>query len=252
MPIFLPVQPGVARRPNFRPVMFPNLRPVMVPMAVSFQSPRAFHLRGPYCAHQAIFQTAAMTPGTELHDIRMEMGLSPHELWEVMSAEIWRSHAEGLPSYWDRIYDGIVDMSNGRPCSLIPETRTMFRDRRRHGRARPNHHRIEDERIQRRPRVEGPHGCDVCIDNRQHHPSGHHQGRNRLLRHVEPFDADHSMGTHQHHNDSRHQSPRHASPIPPHRRSSVPVPRARQDAWSGDEGRRRRQRYARLEDEGFW
>ncbi|KAL8667578.1 MAG: hypothetical protein Q9202_000433 [Teloschistes flavicans] len=165
----------------------------MVPMAVSFQSPRAFPLRGPYCAHQAIFQTAAMTPGTELHDIRMEMGLSPRELWEVMSAEMWRSHAEGLPSYWDRIYDGIVDMSNGRPCSLIPETRIMFRDRRRHGRARPNHHRIEDERIQRRPRVEGPHECDVCIDNRQHHPSGHHQGRNPLLGHVEPFDADHSM-----------------------------------------------------------
>ncbi|KAL8629643.1 hypothetical protein Q9189_004661 [Teloschistes chrysophthalmus] len=114
-PIYLPIPHASPHRPTYCPVIVATIPVLLHP------STPPHHLRGPYCAHQAIFQTAALTPGTELHDIRTEMGLLPPSgLWEVMATEMWRSHREGLPSYWDSIYDGIVGMSGGQAIESIP------------------------------------------------------------------------------------------------------------------------------------
>ncbi|KAI4193742.1 MAG: hypothetical protein LQ350_008183 [Teloschistes chrysophthalmus] len=122
-PIYLPIPHASPHRPTYCPVIVATIPVLLHP------STPPHHLRGPYCAHQAIFQTAALTPGTELHDIRTEMGLLPPSgLWEVMATEMWRSHREGLPSYWDSIYDGIVGMSGGQACGLIPGIRDVFRE----------------------------------------------------------------------------------------------------------------------------
>ncbi|KAL8689897.1 MAG: hypothetical protein Q9218_004532 [Villophora microphyllina] len=76
---------------------------------------------GPHCGHQVIFETAASQPGTQLYRICSDMRVDPGQLWHVMVTEVTRCQAQGLPSHWDRIYEQIVALNNGRPCGGVQQ-----------------------------------------------------------------------------------------------------------------------------------
>lgn len=228
---------------------------------------------GPECYHQMVFDACVTSPGTELHGLCLEMSISPRQLWEIMVPELQYTYRASLPSYWDPIYDLIIQTSSGHPCGIITDDSRDRREcrlrnvRREWERQTPQYYELRaydriPERINHLPastrtfqQYMNRHSGRVTQYDGPYSNSARHGGHGSqtpsYLRH-------HQAQSHLNHystqsNYGQHHPPRHHSH---HRGYPNPTSRARQERpthrgseagshWSGAAGRERRGRYAK-------